>query len=71
MHHLFSDASYRFRLHRNDQVKVNNSTFPNGRLPIIPVRLHGNDKFKVNNSTFPTDHSPRTTPHHSGPVAWE
>jgi len=24
---------YRFRLHGNDKVKVNNSTFPNGPLP--------------------------------------
>src|SRR4028118_2068947 len=29
---------YRFRLDRNDRVSVNNSTFPHGLLPIIPVQ---------------------------------
>jgi hypothetical protein len=28
---------YSFRLDENDRVKVNNSTFPHGSLPIIPV----------------------------------
>ena len=29
---------YRLRLHRNDRVSVNNSTFPHGSLPFIPVQ---------------------------------
>jgi hypothetical protein len=54
-----------FRLEGNDKVKVNNSTFPNGRRTTDnspSFRLHENDKVKVNNSTFPNGRLPTNHP---------